>query len=210
MSIYQLEDPRPIALNAPYTFFLPFEGEIAAVGVGDLAKLCFLWDEPWDRFSGERMWVCVTNVEGDVLTGTLDNEPSESGKMTLGDVVVFNRHHVIDILWNDAEQTPDRPSRREYWERCLVDAEVLNGEARVEYLYREAPDMTQEGDTYPDSGWRIRGAAAFADEGGDENVPEYVALGAVLNRDDRWLELIDKPVGSRFSLDLQTNEFVPV
>lgn len=210
MANYLLEDPRPIALNAPYTFFLPFEAEIAAVDVRDLVKICFQWEEPWETYSAERMWVIVSHVEGDALIGTLQNKPTEAGKIKVGDTVDFRRYHIYDIIWEDAQDAPNRPSRRHYWDRCLVDSEVLNGEARVEYLYREAPDMAQDGDTYPDSGWRIRGAAAFSDEGGDESVPEYVALGAVLNRDDRWLDLIEEPVGSRFSLDLRTNEFVPV
>ena len=45
--------------------------------------------------------------------------------------------------------------------------------------------MTQDSDTYPDSGWRIRGAAAFSDDTDEDAAPEYVALGAVLNKDDR-------------------------
>lgn len=38
---YTLDDPRPIAEGAPYTFYLPSTEEIAAVGPGDLVKLLF-------------------------------------------------------------------------------------------------------------------------------------------------------------------------
>jgi hypothetical protein len=36
---YVLFDPRPIAAEAPYTFFLPSETEIVAIARGDMVKL---------------------------------------------------------------------------------------------------------------------------------------------------------------------------
>ncbi|MFN7620470.1 MAG: DUF2185 domain-containing protein, partial [bacterium] len=41
----------------------------------------------------------------------------------------------------------------------------------------------------------------------DEGV-EYVALGAVLNKDDSWIDLLDAPVGSAFLRDFDTNTWV--
>lgn len=35
---YTIMDPRPIAAEAPYSFFLPHEVELAALRVGDLVK----------------------------------------------------------------------------------------------------------------------------------------------------------------------------
>ncbi|WP_315763553.1 immunity protein Imm33 domain-containing protein [Sphingomonas sp. Y38-1Y] len=196
MSGYTLADPRPIAESAPYTYFLPNDAQIAAVGVGDHVKLVFDYDGPVEDFDAERMWVTVSAVTGSTLTGTLANHPGEpNAPVKYGDVVTFDRALLIDIDWADPERAPSRTPRRGYWDRCLVDHCVLTGEP-VDYLYREEPDMTQEGDRYPDSGWRIRASAAAIEA--NENGPEYIALGKVLNQDDSWLPLIDAPVGSAF------------
>ncbi len=37
----------------------------------------------------------------------------------------------------------------------------------------------------------------------------YVALGAVLNRDDSWLAWIDEPVGTTLMRDFDTGRYVP-
>lgn len=90
-----------------------------------------------------------------------------------------------------------------------MDACVLDGVEPVEFIYREEPDMHEEGDKYPDSGWRIRGRMGNAsDEEMDARIPKYVALGAVLNRDDSWLKHIDAPVGTRLMRDFQADSYV--
>ena len=69
--------------------------------------------------------------------------------------------------------------------------------------------MADPQDKYLDSGWRIRGRESGADEM-DERKPAYVALGAVLNKDDSWLDLIDSPIGSAFMRDFETNHYESV
>ncbi len=193
---YSIADPRSIAEEAPHTFYLPNDAQIAAAGIGDAVKLIFEYHVPVEEWVVERMWVTISAVAGATLTGTLDNDPAEPiAPVKHGDTVTFDRTMLIDIDWAKPYRAPPPTPRREYWDRCMVDGCILAGEP-VDYLYREEPDMTREGDRYPDSGWRIRAApdAIERDEGG----PEYVALGKVLNQDDRWLHLIDAPVGSAF------------
>jgi hypothetical protein len=208
---FEIDDPRPIAEEASYTYFLPSENELLAVAPGDLVKMTIRSVPASKEWDAERMWVIVTATDGDTLSGSLDNFPSDMPQLGPGSPLTFRRSDVIDIIWSDDRRTPPPPSpaRREYWERCMVDNCVLYGDSPVDYLYREEPDLGEPDDKYPDSGWRIRGTdeGIAADEAANES-PQYVALGAVLNRDDSWLHLIDERIGSRFIRDLDSGEFV--
>ena len=205
-------DPRPIAAEAPYTFFLPSTPEIAAVGKGDLVKLIFEYEGETEQWAAERMWVTVESVEGDELRGVLSNQPDEPrSPVKEGDPVVFERYQILAIVWANPATAPPALGHREYWDRCLVDQCVLDGEEPVEYLYREEPDLADEDDEYADSGWRIRGRRGeTTDEDMDERGFAYVALDAVLNRDDSWINWIDSPVGTRLMRDFETNAYVEV
>ena len=237
---YILVDPRPIAIEAPYTFFLPTSAELAAVRPSAVVKLMFEYTHPVEKYGVERMWVIVRSVAGDEWQGELDNDPFEPGSsLKSGDRVYFQRHHIISIWCEESENpnsnvlgrlggffrrlfrrnlaaTRDMASavagpafgRREFWDRCLVDDCVLNGEEPVEYIYREDPDMGQEGDKFPDSGWRIRGRqGAATDDDMEARKLSYVAIGAVLNRDDSWLPLIDLPIGTRLMRNFETGQY---
>lgn len=209
---YEIDDPQPIAADAPYTYFLPSENELLALAPGDQVKLLFRSIPPGPKFEVERMWVTITDVDGDQISGELDNVPFDMPQIRLGDPVSFQRSDAIDILWSDdrTSRPPAAPPRREYWDRCLVDECVLYEDVNVHYLYREEPDLAGEDDKYADSGWRIRGDWREAsDEQVDERDSAYVALGAVLNRDDSWLRLIDEPIGSAFIRNWETGAFEP-
>lgn len=208
---YVVLDPRPDAARAPYTFFLPSSSEVAAVGKGDLVKLMFEYTHDVEKWSIEQMWVIVLEVEGEAIRGLLDNDPFEpTSKLTAGDMILFERHDILAIRWSRPEPNPRPNDYREYWDRCLVDKCVLDGTEPVEFLYREEPDMASEGDKHPDSGWRIRGRMGDAtDEEAEARQIAYVALGAVLNRDDSWLHLIDEPIGTAMMRDFDTGKYVP-
>ena len=207
---YNILDPRPIAAEVPYTFFLPSSAEIGAVRKGDLVKLLFDYPHQTEKWAAERMWVKVESADGDDLRGVLDNNPDEpTSPLKAGDQLAFSRHDILAIEWDDPKAAPSAPDYREYWDRCVVDQCVLDGEEPVEYIYREEPDMDSEGDKHPDSGWRIRGRMGSATDAEiDERKIAYVALGAVLNRDDSWIEWIDAPIGTALMRDFETNSYV--
>jgi hypothetical protein len=207
---YVLLDPRPNAAEARYTFFLPSAAEIASVGEGDLVKLMFEYTHDIEKWAIERMWVVVEGVEKGTIRGKLNNEPFEpTAKVKVGDAVRFARHNILSIRWAHPEVAPRPTVYREYWDRCLVDKCVLDGEEPVEFIYREEPDMAQEGDQYPDSGWRVRGRMGDStDEDLETRKLEYVAIGAVLNRDDSWVSHIDAPIGTALMRDFETNTYV--
>lgn len=208
---YMIDDPRPIADGAPYTYFLPSENELLALAPGDQAKVVFRSQPAGRKFEAERMRVTLTAVNGDELSGTLDNIPTDMPQLHLGDLVRFKRSDVIGIIWNGsrAASPPSSPDHREYWDRCLVDACVVDDGAMVHYLYRENPEVPEPAEIYPDSGWRIRGDyREISDAELDARESRYLAPGVVLNVDDSWLHLIDAPIGARFIRDWETGVFV--
>jgi len=206
---YWIDDPRPIAARAPYTFFLPSPAELQAIEVGDLVKLLFEYGIEAEKWDAERMWVTVTSIEGNEAVGRLDNEPDEPrSPVRLGDFIGFDRRHALAVLWAEGKHGPEPPEYREYWDRCMVDDCVIEDGVPVEYIYREQPDLMKPDDRYPDSGWRIRGKQGDAsDDDMDARKASYVALGLVLNRDDSWLGVIDAPIGSAFMRNFDSDEY---
>lgn len=208
---YEIDDPRPIAEAAPYTYHLPSENELLALQPGDLVKAVFRSIPASPIWEAERMWVEIIALEGDLLRAKLSNIPFDMPQLKPESPVRLKRSDVIDIDWRADREAPPppTPNRRWYWERCLVDACVTEECVPVHFIYREKPDMAQEGDTYPDSGWRIRGDyGGLSDEQIDARKMSYIALGPVLNVDDTWLHLIDAPVGAAFIRDWETGAFV--
>lgn len=207
-----IEDPRPAAQQARYTYFLPSENELLAIAVGDLVKVIVQSHPSSSKWDAERMWFSVTEVDGSTLTATLDNDPFDIPQLHPGDALSFPLSSVIDIAWDEGRSVPPppQPPRRTFWDRCLVDRCVLDDGARVHFLYREEPDAVRTQDEYPDSGWRIRGDYRnVTDTELASREAKYVALGAVLNRDDTWLAVIDAAIGSRFVRDWDRDVFVP-
>jgi hypothetical protein len=207
---YEIDDPQPTAEGAPYTYYLPGENELLALAPGDMAQIVFRSIPPGRKWDAERMWLTITSVDRDGLRGTLGNQPWDMPQLKVGDLVEFKRSDVISIVWDEDREIlpPPAAARREYWERCLVDSCVVEDGVKVDYIYREEPDMAEPDDTYPDSGWRIRGDHRdVTDAELDARRFEYIALGAVLNHDDSWLHLIDSPVGARFMRNWETGLF---
>lgn len=207
---YVLDDPRPIAASARYTYFLPSAARLAAIAPGDKVQLVFRSLAESPKYEVERMWVRVQMIEEDHLAGVLESTPFDMPGMEKGERVRFERFHIISVSFLDTakeSRISDEPVRQ-YWDRCLVDRCVLYEGVPVGYLYREEGSLAGEGDKYPDSGWRIRGdAPGCSDEEFDSRKVEYVALGAVLNRDDSWLSLIDEPSGSAFLRNFATKTY---
>ena len=211
--LYEVIDPRPVAACAKYTFFLPLRERLDALGVGDLVQLIIRSIPPSAKWDAERLWIRVTSVDPDWIEGTLESTPSDMPLVPKGMSIRARQTHVINIVFDNPEQEqklePD--PRREFWDRCLVDQAILDSDLAVHYLYRETPDPSRGDDRFPDSGWRIRGDMRTAsDLDLDNREVAYVALGAVLNKDDTWVHLIDAEIGTAYERDFDSNVYVRV
>lgn len=103
------------------------------------------------------MWVLIKRIDDSAVYGTVENEPHDMPLIELGMPVTIPLTHVISTDFHKDHIRPEVAARREYLDRCFVDVCVIEGRSHVDYVYREPPDMTRDGDTYPDSGWRMRG-----------------------------------------------------
>jgi TIR domain len=96
----------------PRTFEIPSERARRAIEAGDLAKLAFECRPDEDGFSGERMWVLVTGVEGPYYVGRLNNVPIAIPRLRRGRLITFLPEHIISIIpANDIPATKAALSR---------------------------------------------------------------------------------------------------
>lgn len=93
-------------MQHPDRFWIPPIEERRGLRRGDAARLIFDVEsvEPDGSVAvqGERMWVIVSEVVGDLFVGILDNQPvcldpASDAYLTFGVEVPFAAEHVIDI-----------------------------------------------------------------------------------------------------------------
>lgn len=198
MPSWHLVNADQIAAENKYTFYKPSREVIEQVKPGEVVKLIFRFEsEDPEAPAAERMWVLVDEVHGaGRFRGRLDNEPRHIQDLKLNDPLEFEACHIINTEHDDGDNIVER-----YIKRCFVTKRVLDEGYKVGYLYREEPDEER------DSGWRIMSNTESEEYMDDSNNLAYVSLGAVLSRDDSFIELLDEPEGSAFARDTWTGAF---
>jgi hypothetical protein len=197
-------DVQAHAETCKYTFFRPSPTLLGKVSTGDLIKVWFQYRaKPWHQSCGERMWVRVTGRDGDEVTGELDNIPTDIIGLRLGSPLQFEVKNILSAEYADPEGDPTTP----YWPRCYTTQGILDG-LPVDYVSRSKPLPKTAKNKYPDSGWQVFAEGESGPSVHEQGHARYVALGAVLNRDDRWVHLLEEPPGSRFEWDDVKLEFV--
>ena len=189
MPSWRLLDAAQIAAGSKYTFYRPSDASIGKIAVGETVKLIFEFDndDPSEP-SAERMWVLVDAIDGQGhFRGRLDNEPYWIKDLQPDDRIEFRDIHIINTEHDDDDNIV-----RKYLPRCFVTSRVLYDGERIGRLWREEPEQEN------DSGWRIIAGDETQEYMDDSDNVAYVSLGAVLNRDDSVLSLLDAPVGSSF------------
>ena len=147
---WHLEDVTQIAIDAPYTFYLPSKSVISQLECENIVKLMFNCDVENDQdWSAERMWVIITERQGNIFKGKLDNDPYYIPDIKAGDLVEFNDVH---ILQTDIED-PEANLIDKYLPRCYVTNSVLLEKNPVSHLFREEPDTEEQENNY--SGWNF-------------------------------------------------------
>lgn len=199
MPSWSLQDPTDTARASRYTFFKSSPDEIAKVVAGEVVKLIFVFDstDP-DAPRAERMWVKVSSIgPGGAFTGLLDNDPRWIQDLKAGDRIDFSAFHIINTQHDSNDNLVEK-----YLPRCFVTSRVLHDGEPIGYLYREEPDFDR------DSGWRILAGDESDEYMEDSKNLHFVSLGAVLNRDDSIVSLLDSSTGAAFTRDETTGGFV--
>lgn len=95
---WNLTNSEETHANNPDTFWIPEATERTSLVPGDLAKVVFQSED-----GGERMWIEVEEVDGEIYVGSLVNTPF-CIDLEYGDLVSFQAHHVIEIVKADDEE----------------------------------------------------------------------------------------------------------
>lgn len=182
---WYLENVYEIKAQAPYTFYVPSKGVVGRLKRGDIVKLIFTAPEGKDGFAGERMWVEITERNGNRFTGVLANEPFIVETLKMGDEITFAGEHICDTEYED----PDAEDLDAYFEtKILVSNDVLERE-EFNFLLRD------HGDGPEDSGWTVMSGFEDGETLNDPEAFQYISIGKVLNINASILSFIqDEPL----------------
>ncbi len=201
---WKLTNAEELARENKYTYYKPGRSLTNQLKVGNIVKVTFEFKTSNKTHPfAESMWIEITDITDGHFTGHLDNSPFYIHDLYAGDLIEFEHKHIIDHDLDVSE--PNLVSK--YINRCFVTSKVLKDNHEVRYLYREEPLEKDPERHYEDTGWRIL-AGDETDEYMDnaDNI-HLVSLGAVLARDDSFIDLLDAPIGSAFEKN-ENGDFV--
>lgn len=200
---WHLVNADEIAQWSKYTFYKPSQKIIEQLKPGNICKLIFKFNSNNPEHpSAERMWVIIDSIDGDKFTGHLDNEPFYIEDIKVGDSVTFEPKHIIDLDINDNE--PNLVEK--FLDRCFATRRIIYEKTKIGYFYREEP-MEEDKDGFKDSGWRFLEGYESQEYLDDSENSQFVSLGLILNIDDSFINLLEKPIGSAFIRDNETGQF---
>lgn len=177
-NVYELNE------ESPYTFYVPSQIILDNLTVGDLVKLIFvLREEQEDGLNAERMWVEITQIDGQKFIGKLDNEPYRIQDLKAGDEVTFGIENICDTEYED----PNSSNWDYYFDTKVIVSDDVLEKREFNFLLRD--DSKGEGD----SGWSI--LSGFEDDEflGDSKNFKVISIGVILNIDDSILDFIEEP-----------------
>ncbi|WP_281991673.1 immunity protein Imm33 domain-containing protein [Aquimarina aggregata] len=192
---WRLTDSEELALENKYTFYKPSREITKNLKVGNIVKLTFEFDSSNSEHpSAERMWVQITEINEEKFKGILDNHPFYLHELYAGDEINFEHRHIIA---HDLELSEPNLVDK-YYDRCFVTNKVLYDNAPINYIYREEPMKKDPERDYVDTGWRILSGDEPDEYMNNSENLSLVSLGAVLSKDDSFIELLESEIGTSF------------
>jgi hypothetical protein len=204
----EIISPRDVVEPLPCAFVLHGSTYANAVGENDSVQVVMRWklEKPLDL----TRWVKVASAGGEWLEGTLEPTPIEpewfeAPKLDERTAIRLKRSHVFRVRFADPKKYAGLEPVRKFWDRgCFVDECVLKGSS-IRYLYREEPNLPLDEGVLFDSGWRVRSETRrISEKDVRSGTVAYVPLGAVLDKDDSWVDMMDEPVGTAFEKNPET------
>lgn len=80
----------------PDTFWVPSQDLLDSISTANYVKICD---------NHERFWVEVMEVDGDKITGRVDNDLVHEHNFKCDDTIKFEKRHVMDILRKSVEES---------------------------------------------------------------------------------------------------------
>ena len=197
---YEIVDPRPIRAENPFSFYVPCQARLDALSIGDVVKIILSPDvnrrTPGHNEITERLWVGVTAVDGEDLTGIMFSKPGMPRSLGIdeGGEIAFKRHHVIGIETTRQDDPVETNDNDRWFMRCRIDARIDQG-APITRIVRDEPVGDSAGEIgvlrFGWSGWRFEAADYVA------GMPlEMYALVVPMRREMGYEHLLDAPEGS--------------
>ena len=84
-----LLDAREMNKKHPDSFWCPSNEKLDGLEVGMIVKIAH---------NRERFWVKLTSVTGDILSGLVDSYPMHEHPFGYGDVIKFERRHILEVI----------------------------------------------------------------------------------------------------------------
>lgn len=180
---WELEDVEKIVKLYPYTYYQPSLALLKTLKVGELVKLTFVYAED---VASERMWVKIKEIKDDFsFIGNLRNQLSSSDVLLVDDEISFEAKHISDIYEKFEESIVD-----EYHDRCITIVRILDGEDSIGFIYFEEPHTLENVDDYISTGITILSGNETDEYVNNVDNLRFVSLGAVLNLDDSFIDLL--------------------
>lgn len=191
---FTLENVRLRNQADPRHFLIPTVEELAGLQVGDQVRLIFLLDKELENgCNGERMWVELTEIDGENYKGLLTNQPQFITTLQIADEVHFAAEHIATII----TPTPayDVQQLAIVSLDCLERQEI-NWAIKNEALHHER-----------DSGWSFFTGWESPEEQENPDKARLITIDDVLMIEPLLETVLDK-AGEAYYYDKNLNQFV--